>query len=103
MIDKKRPIPAPIPSFKLLGIEFMIQALIGVRDRAVLELFYSTGMRLSELVNINIGDFHLNNKLLRVIGKGKKERMIPYGRTAENAIKNYLKIRNISLNPAFAN
>ena len=79
-----------------------LDTLIGVRDRAVLELFYSTGMRLSELVNINIGDFHLNNKLLRVIGKGKKERMIPYGRTAESAIENYLKMRNISFKPVFA-
>ena len=79
-----------------------LDTLIGVRDRAVLELFYSTGMRLSELVNINIGDFHLNNKLLRVIGKGKKERMIPYGRAAESAIENYLKMRNISFKPVFA-
>ena len=79
-----------------------LDTLIGVRDRAVLELFYCTGMRLSELVNINIGDFHLNNKLLRVIGKGKKERMIPYGRTAESAIENYLKMRNISFKPVFA-
>ena len=76
---------------------------IGIRDRAVLELFYSTGMRLSELVNMNIGDFEINKKLIRVIGKGNKERMIPYGRNAESAIKNYLKIRNLSLKPAFAN
>ena len=76
---------------------------IGIRDKAVLELFYSTGMRLSELVNMNIGDFEINKKLIRVIGKGNKERMIPYGRTAESAIKNYLKIRNLSLKPAFAN
>ena len=76
---------------------------IGIRDRAVLELFYSTGMRLSELVNMNIGDFEINKKLIRVIGKGNKERMIPYGKTAESAIKNYLKIRNLSLKPAFAN
>ena len=76
---------------------------IGIRDRAVLELFYSTGMRLSELVNMNIGDFEINKKLIRVIGKGNKERMIPYGRAAESAIKNYLKIRNLSLKPGFAN
>ena len=76
---------------------------IGIRDRAVLELFYSTGMRLSELVNMNIGDFEINKKLIRVIGKGNKERMIPYGRSAESAIKNYLKIRNLSLKPSFAN
>ena len=79
-----------------------LDTLIGVRDRAVLELFYSTGMRLSELVNINISDFNLNKKLLRVIGKGKKERMIPYGRAAESAIENYLKMRNISFKPVFA-
>ena len=76
--------------------------LIGVRDRAVLELFYSTGVRLSELVNINIGDFHIDKKLVRVIGKGSKERMIPYGKTAESAIENYLKMRNLSFKPVFA-
>ena len=76
--------------------------LIGVRDRAVLELFYSTGVRLSELVNMNIGDFHIDKKLVRVIGKGSKERMIPYGKTAESAIENYLKMRNLSFKPVFA-
>ena len=76
--------------------------LIGVRDRAVLELFYSTGVRLSELVNINIGDFYIDKKLVRVIGKGNKERIIPYGKTAESAIENYLKMRNLSFKPVFA-
>ena len=76
--------------------------LIGVRDRAVLELFYSTGVRLSELVNMNIGDFHIDKKLVRVIGKGNKERIIPYGKTAESAIENYLKMRNLSFKPVFA-
>ena len=76
--------------------------LIGVRDRAVLELFYNTGVRLSELVNINIGDFHIDKKLVRVIGKGNKERIIPYGKTAESAIENYLKMRNLSFKPVFA-
>ena len=79
-----------------------LDTLIGVRDRAVLELFYSTGVRLSELVNINIGDFHLDKKLVRVIGKGNKERIIPYGKTAESAIENYLKMRNLSFKPVFA-
>jgi len=79
-----------------------LDTLIGVRDRAVLELFYSTGVRLSELVNINIGDFHIDKKLVRVIGKGNKERIIPYGKTAESAIENYLKMRNLSFKPVFA-
>jgi len=79
-----------------------LDTLIGVRDRAVLELFYSTGVRLSELVNINIGDFHIDKKLVQVIGKGNKERMIPYGKTAESSIENYLKMRNLSFKPVFA-
>ena len=102
-------VPKKLPNFvdkNLIDILMNTPSLdthIGIRDRAILELFYSTGMRLSELVNMNIGDFEINKKLIRVIGKGNKERMIPYGRTAESAIKNYLKIRNISLKPAFAN
>ena len=102
-------VPKKLPNFvdkNLIDILMKTPSLdthIGIRDRAILELFYSTGMRLSELVNMNIGDFEINKKLIRVIGKGNKERMIPYGRTAESAIKNYLKIRNISLKPAFAN
>ena len=102
-------VPKKLPNFvdkNLIDTLMKIPSLdthIGIRDRAVLELFYSTGMRLSELVNMNIGDFEINKKLIRVIGKGNKERMIPYGRTAESAIKNYLKIRNLSLKPAFAN
>ena len=102
-------VPKKLPNFvdkNLIDILMKTPSLdthIGIRDRAILELFYSTGMRLSELVNMNIGDFEINKKLIRVIGKGNKERMIPYGRTAESAIKNYLKIRNLSLKPAFAN
>ena len=102
-------VPKKLPNFvdkNLIDTLMKIPSLdthIGIRDRAVLELFYSTGMRLSELVNMNIGDFEINKKLIRVIGKGNKERMIPYGRNAESAIKNYLKIRNLSLKPAFAN
>ena len=102
-------VPKKLPNFvdkNLIDTLMKIPSLdthIGIRDRAVLELFYSTGMRLSELVNMNIGDFEINKKLIRVIGKGNKERMIPYGRAAESAIKNYLKIRNLSLKPAFAN
>ena len=102
-------VPKKLPNFvdkNLIDTLMKIPSLdthIGIRDRAVLELFYSTGMRLSELVNMNIGDFEINKKLIRVIGKGNKERMIPYGRSAESAIKNYLKIRNLSLKPAFAN
>ena len=101
-------VPKKLPNFvdknliDVLMTSPPVDTLIGVRDRAVLELFYSTGVRLSELVNMNIGDFHIDKKLVRVIGKGSKERMIPYGKTAESAIENYLKMRNLSFKPVFA-
>ena len=101
-------VPKKLPNFvdknliDVLMTSPPVDTLIGVRDRAVLELFYSTGVRLSELVNMNIGDFHIDKKLVRVIGKGNKERIIPYGKTAESAIENYLKMRNLSFKPVFA-
>ena len=102
-------VPKKLPNFVDKNLIDMLMesppldTIIGIRDRAVLELFYSTGIRLSELVNINIGDFYINKKLVRVIGKGNKERMIPYGKSAIKAIENYLNMRNISFKPVFAN
>ena len=74
-----------------------LDTLIGVRDRAVLELFYSTGMRLSELVNINIGDFHLNKKLLRVIGKGNKERILPVYSEALSSVESWIQAGRVKI------
>ena len=102
-------LPKKLPNFVDKNLINMLMdspstdTLIGIRDRAVLELFYSTGIRLSELVNINIGDFHIDKKLLRVIGKGNKERMIPYGKSSEIAISNYLSMRKLSFKPIYAN
>lgn len=66
---------------------------LGLRDRAILELFYASGIRLSELVGINLEDMGLEDRLLRVRGKGKKERLVPFGRRAMNALDSYLKVR----------
>ena len=60
-----------------------------VRDRAILELFYSTGMRLSELVGLDLDDLDLVSDQVRVRGKGKKERLLPVGRLAVEALRNY--------------
>jgi len=60
-----------------------------VRDRAILELFYSTGMRLSELVGLDLEDLDLVSDQVRVRGKGKKERILPVGRLAVSALRNY--------------
>lgn len=56
------------------------------RDRAALELLYATGLRVSELVSLDWGDVDLRSRVLRVIGKGRKERMVPFGRPAQAAL-----------------
>lgn len=63
------------------------------RDKAILELLYSSGLRVSELTTLDINDFDIKESLVRVKGKGKKERIIPIGSKAIEAIKNYLPER----------
>ena len=70
--------------------------LIGKRDRAILELFYATGIRLNELAGLNIGSVNPQEKLLRVLGKGNKERIVPFGKPAKNALESYLRKREKS-------
>jgi len=67
----------------------------GIRDRAILELLYGTGMRVGELVNLNISDIDLYEKTVRVFGKGSKERILPLGNPSIKAVKKYLTVRNI--------
>ena len=64
-----------------------------VRDKAMFELMYSCGLRVSELTNLNIGDVYLNYNELRVTGKGRKERLLPLGREAKAAILKWLPVR----------
>ena len=64
-----------------------------VRDLAILEVFYSTGMRLDELTQLDISSFDFNGETVRVLGKGKKERVIPVGRKALKALRIYLDQR----------
>ena len=63
------------------------------RDKSILELLYSSGLRVSELVGLNHGDVDLTSGTLRVRGKGKKERMVPVGSVAAQAMKNYFAIK----------
>jgi integrase/recombinase XerC len=69
----------------------------GIRDRAILELFYSTGIRLRELLSIKIGDFNFHRGTLKVTGKGSKDRIVPVGSTALKAIQKYQKLQMTKL------
>jgi len=67
---------------------------LGARDRAILETLYSTGIRVSELVGLNMGDVDFLGEVAHILGKGKKERIAPISTSALQAIQNYLEFRN---------
>ena len=66
---------------------------LGRRDRAILELFYASGLRLSELVAVDIEDLNLSGRMVRVMGKGRKERLLPFNQSAADAIRAWMKDR----------
>jgi integrase/recombinase XerC len=99
-------IPAPkkenyLPSFLSVDDIFRLlelpetNTLIGARDRAILEIFYSTGMRISELVTLQLDFINRENQKVRVLGKGKKERWLPLGGKAIAALDTYLSRREV--------
>jgi len=63
------------------------------RDRAILELLYASGLRVSELVGLDLGDIDREGQMLRVLGKGRKERVVPYGGKAQAALEAYWPVR----------
>lgn len=70
--------------------------IIERRDKAMIEILYATGMRISELVNLKLTDIDLNRSVLKVFGKGSKERLVPYGEKAAEALDVYLRDRKKS-------
>jgi integrase/recombinase XerC len=77
---------------QLLETPDLAEAL-GRRDRAILELFYASGLRLSELVGLDLEDVNLSRRLVRVLGKGGKERIVPFNTSTAEAIRTYLRDR----------
>ncbi|MGH7136789.1 MAG: tyrosine recombinase, partial [Pirellulales bacterium] len=69
---------------------------MGLRDRAMLEVLYSAGLRVSELVGLNDGDLDLPQCILRVRGKGKRERLAPIGSFAATAVRQWFRVRRVS-------
>ncbi|MER2491072.1 site-specific tyrosine recombinase XerD [Catenovulum sediminis] len=84
-------------------VELLLEApdssiTIELRDKAMLELLYATGLRVTELVSLSMEQVNLNMGVVRVVGKGNKERLVPMGEVALDAIENYLKVGRNLLN-----
>ena len=91
--DRKLPVRLDINEMQTLLATPDTDKRLGRRDRAILELLYASGLRVSELVAVNLGDLNLSTRSLRVIGKGDKERVVPFNRTAARAIQDYFSDR----------
>ena len=90
----ERPLPVFIEEDKIEALmKLPDESPEGLRDRAILELLYSTGIRVSELVGLNIEDVNFYDETVKVYGKGGKERIVPFGRKAKEALKDYLNVR----------
>ncbi len=87
---------SPEEAFGLLKIKFK-DDFSGSRDRAMLELFYSCGLRLSELVGIDIKDIQFSERVIRIFGKGGKYRIVPLGPKTAETLKKYLQLRKDKL------
>ena len=93
-------------SLSIIDVNSLIEApdcsnFIGLRDRTMIELMYATGVRISELINLEYGNIDLDRSLIKVMGKGGKERMIPFGDDALSWLITYIEFRrknNLSLN-----
>ena len=90
----KDPQPASVPSSPGHRESEGDAKLLLKRDRAILELLYASGLRVSELVGLNVGSVDRRGQMLRVLGKGRKERVVPYGKKAEEALEAYWPVRN---------
>ncbi|MCG8374303.1 MAG: tyrosine-type recombinase/integrase, partial [Balneolales bacterium] len=92
---KEKTLPKTVTSEDLTrmleGVD--IETPQGLQDRAILEVFYGTGIRVSELVGLNVSDLDLKRKQITVQGKGNKERIIPLGNAAMSILSDFIKIR----------
>ena len=79
-------------------LKFKPTSVIEIRDLAIIELIYSSGLRVSETININLNDFEEDMSFLRILGKGAKTRLIPVGKYAKSAINAWLIERNKIIN-----
>jgi len=102
-IDKKLPEFLSIEIIEKLMDMPDINKFEGLRDRSILELFYAAGIRRAELIDLKISDVMFDQGLIRVMGKGEKERVIPMGGYAKEMLKKYLDARNLYARPEVNN
>lgn len=94
-IDKKLPSYISQEEIKELLDNFSDDSILSIRNRAVFELIYSAGLRIGEIHKLNLSDIDLKNKIVKVLGKGSKERIVPFGNTAKEWLEKYIKMRNL--------
>lgn len=90
-VSKKLPYILSLREINILLDDSNFKGYLGQRDHAILELFYATGIRVSELINLKIDDINMENQMLKCIGKGSKERIIPFGTKAHWSLSLYLE------------
>lgn len=93
-IPKKLPVFLDEESIDRLMSLPDISTTQGLRDRAILEMLYGTGIRLSELIKLELPDLDFHNETIKIFGKGGKHRIVPIGRKAKEALKKYLRVRD---------
>lgn len=100
-----KPLPKFLTENEVLKILSLPQGddLMSLRDKAILEFLYSTGARVSELVSLKFSDIDLIAGIVKVLGKGRKERLLPLGEPAVISIKNYLDLRGDKNQSIFVN
>ena len=89
---KEKKLPSNLSEKEITGL-FDEKSKLTIQEKAILELFYGSGIRLSELINLKISNFDTHFKRIKVTGKGNKERILPIGKSAFNSMIEYLKIR----------
>ena len=96
-LEKKLPEVLTELEIEKLIKSFDMQENFGQRNRTIIEVLYGTGIRVSELVNLKLSNIFFKENIIKIIGKGNKERFVPLGRIASNEIRKYLKIRDNSI------
>lgn len=91
--EKRLPKSMDVDQVNLLLGSIDTNSQIGIRDKAIAELFYSSGLRLAELAQTNLDDISFNEQLIRVLGKGKKTRIVPIGEKAIQALNKWIAVR----------